>query len=210
MKFQSPQPLPRWEGVQRRIGLTGGIASGKSSIGRFLQQIKGLEILDADDFARQALRPGEKATMQVIERYGSSVVTEPKAYPAEINRQSLSKIIFANQDEKQWLEDLVHPIIKQRIIEELVLKQDLPTIVLIIPLLFEAKLTEICSEFWVVTCKQEQQMKRLMKRDDLSLEDAAMRINAQWSLSEKEKAADIVIDNSGEPKAWVDKINALI
>ena len=95
---------------QRRIGLTGGIASGKSSVGRWLAQ-QGLPVFDADQYAREALKPGQQATKTVLQRYGSSVQAEGGA---AIDRAALGRIVFQDPAERHWLEQLIHPIVRER------------------------------------------------------------------------------------------------
>ncbi len=183
---------------QRRIGLTGGIASGKSSVGRWLAQ-QGLPVLDADQFAREALEPGRDATKTVLQRYGSTIQTEGVV---AIDRAALGRIVFQNPAERHWLEELIHPIVRERFDQALSLHADAPAVVLMIPLLFEAGLESLCSEIWLVDCDESQQLERLITRDGLSAEAAEARINAQWPLSRKRGLADHVISNRDQPGAW--------
>ena len=188
---------PRWSGPQRRIGLTGGIASGKSTVAHWLEQ-QGLPVLDADVYAREALAPGSAGAAAVLERYGDAVCAEGNAAAAGvIDRSALGQIVFQASQERQWLEQLVHPLVRQRFNAELQALAAQPTVVLVIPLLFEAGLEGLCSEIWLVDCEPEQQLERLMQRDDLSQECARARINAQWPIEHKRKLADRVIDNRG-------------
>ena len=183
---------------QRRIGLTGGIASGKSSVGRWLVE-EGLPVLDADQYAREALAPGSQATNTVLQRYGPTVQADGGA---TIDRAALGRIVFQDAAERQWLEQLIHPIVRERFNQALSLHVKTPAVVLMIPLLFEAGLESLCSEIWLVDCDESQQLERLISRDGLSLEAAQARINAQWSLSRKRRLADQVISNRGHPGAW--------
>ena len=183
---------------QRRIGLTGGIASGKSSVGRWLAQ-QGLPVLDADQFAREALAPGRPATNSVIQRYGAKVKAEGGA---AIDRAALGQIVFQDPAERQWLEQLIHPIVRERFDQALSLHAKAPAVVLMIPLLFEAGLESLCSEIWLVDCDESQQLERLITRDGLSAEAAQARIDAQWPLSRKRGLADHVIANQDQPGAW--------
>ena len=193
---------------QRRIGLTGGIASGKSSVGRWLAQ-QGLPLLDADQFAREALAPGRPATTIVMQRYGVGVQAKGGA---AVDRAALSRIVFQNPAELRWLEKLVHPIVRERFDQELSLHAKTPAVVLMIPLLFEAGLASLCSEIWLVDCDASQQLERLIARDGLSPDAAQARIAAQWPLSRKRGLADHVLANRGQPGAWkaqaVDLLNA--
>ena len=183
---------------QRRIGLTGGIASGKSSVGRWLAQ-QGLPVLDADQFAREALAPGHPATKSVMQRYGSTVRAEATE---AIDRAALGRIVFHDPAERRWLEHLIHPIVRKRFDQALSLYADTPAVVLMIPLLFEAGLESLCSEIWLVDCDESQQLERLIARDGLSPKAAQARIAAQWPLNQKRGLADHVVANQGHPGAW--------
>ena len=188
-------PLQRWQGEQRRIGLTGGIASGKSSVGRVLEQHHHLPLLDADVFAREALAAGSAGSQAVLQRYGTAVQEQPGV----INRRALGAIVFNNPSEREWLEQLVHPLVRQRFDAELERLAEVPVVVLVIPLLFESGLEVICSETWLVDCDEAQQLERLMQRDQLSEQEATARIQAQWPLTRKRELADQLISNRGTP-----------
>ena len=179
----------------RRIGLTGGIASGKSAVARQLAE-RGLPVLDADLFAREALAPGSAGTRAVLARYGQRLAA---GEAGAIDRAALGRIVFADPAERRWLEALVHPIVRERFAAELERLAAEPVVVLVIPLLFEAGLEELCSEVWLVDCDAEQQLQRLMRRDGLSDADARARIGAQWPLERKRELADRLIDNRGTP-----------
>ena len=186
---------PRWCGAQRRIGLTGGIATGKSTVGRLLEA-EGLPVLDADHYAREVLAPGSPGAAAVLQRYGDSVRADGTGpeWPT-IDRGALGSIVFSDPSEKRWLEQLVHPLVRQRfdqVLAELVAE---PTVVLMIPLLFEAGLEGLCSEIWLVDCDEAQQLERLMQRDGLNAVEAEARIHAQWSLAKKRPLSDVLIDN---------------
>ena len=236
MLFRSPLlerlNRPRWQGCQRRIGLTGGIASGKSSVGRLLAS-RGLPLLDADVFAREALAPGSPGARAVLERYGERVrlrdTAEPSSGPTTqdttrdratgspapdeaiaIDRAALGRIVFADAAERQWLERLVHPLVRARFAAELQRLAQEPAVVLVIPLLFEAGLEELCSEVWLVDCEPEQQLQRLIGRDRLSEADARARLAAQWPLARKRPLADRLIDNRAEPAALAAQLPAAL
>jgi dephospho-CoA kinase len=179
----------------RRIGLTGGIASGKSSVGRLLEA-QGLPLLDADVYAREALAPGSPGAGAVLERYGDGV----RAPGGEIDRAALGQIVFGDGAERQWLEQLLHPLVRKRFQAELQRLAEAPTVVLVVPLLFEAGLETLCSEVWLVDCDETQQLQRLMARDGLGEADARARIAAQWPLARKRQLADVVLSNWGEPE----------
>jgi dephospho-CoA kinase len=193
---------------QRRIGLTGGIASGKSSVACLLQRNHGLPLLDADVMARQALAPGTAAARQVADRYGDRVLTagsDPVA--AVLDRSALGQIVFGDAAQRQWLEQLVHPIVRQGFAAELQRLDAAPTVVLVIPLLFEAGLEPLCSEVWLVDCDEQQQLERLMARDNLSADAARARIAAQWPLARKRALASRILDNRSTPDALAAQIS---
>jgi dephospho-CoA kinase len=203
------QQCQRWRGKQRRIGLTGGIASGKSTAARWLQA-QGLPVLDADVFAREALAPGSAGSTAVLERYGAAVCAKGTTQPASVDRAALGRIVFKEPNERQWLEKLIHPLVRERFTTELNAIRDTPEVVLVIPLLFEADLGSLCSEVWVVACDPEQQQLRLMQRDGLSPEEARARMEAQWSLEQKTAIADRVIDNRAALAALDDQLSAAL
>ncbi|KZR64651.1 MULTISPECIES: dephospho-CoA kinase [Prochlorococcus] len=206
---ESPVALPRWQGPQRRIGLTGGIASGKSSVGHYLAEQHALPVLDADLYAREALAPASTATMAVLARYGSAVRKAGQRSQASLDRPALGRIVFSDTRERRWLEQLVHPIVAKRFDMALGDLSAEPVVVLMVPLLFEAKLTGLCSEVWLVDCSPTQQYQRLIARDGLTLKEAEQRISAQWPLEIKRPLADLVIDNTGIPGAWRSQISPI-
>ena len=197
---------PRWHGAQRRIGITGGIASGKSSVGEFLVTAHSLPILDADAYAKEELAPGTCSSQAILKHFGKPIVHEETGVATTIDRSALGKIIFANKNERLWLEQQLHPQIRQRMVKELDASTHSPVIVLMIPLLFEAKLECFCSEVWIVDCTVAQQRQRLMTRDHLTIHEANLRIESQWPLSQKKLLADVVIDNTGMPRSWQEQI----
>ena len=187
--------------MQRRIGLTGGIASGKSSVGRLLEA-RGWPVLDADQFAREALAPNTAAAKAVAQRFGAVVGNAD-----DLDRKALGLIVFSDAEERRWLETLVHPVVRDRFQQELVRHSQAPVVVLMIPLLFETGLEALCSEVWLVDCEPHQQLERLMRRSGLNEADAQARLAAQWPLSRKRPLADRVIDNRGSADALADAVN---
>ena len=187
--------------MQRRIGLTGGIASGKSSVGRLLEA-RGWPVLDADQYAREALAPNTSAAKSVAQRFGAAVGSA-----ADLDRKSLGRIVFRDAEERRWLETLVHPHVRNRFQQELERHSQAPVVVLMIPLLFETGLETLCSEVWLVDCEPHQQLERLMRRSGLNEADAQARLAAQWPLSRKRPLADRVIDNRGNAEALAAAVN---
>ncbi|MGF1477954.1 MAG: dephospho-CoA kinase [Cyanophyceae cyanobacterium] len=178
-------------GFQRLIGLTGSIGTGKTTVSRYLADVYQLPILDADLYAREAVQPGSPILATIFCRYGSSVQMPDRT----LNRQRLGEIIFNDAEEKRWLEQQIHPFVRDRFLSELQQLAE-PTIVLAIPLLFEAQMTDLVTEIWVVYCSFEEQVKRLKQRDCLNRQQAIARIHSQLPIDTKMAAADVVLDNS--------------
>ena len=197
----------RFQGPQRRIGLTGGIATGKSTVGQLLAGRFGLPVLDADLYARGALAPGSPGALAVLERYGAPVAARADG---SIDRAALGRIIFADPLERRWLEQLVHPLVRQRFEAELQRLAPEAVVVLMIPLLFEAGLESLCSEVWLVTCRTETQLQRLLRRDGLAEQEARARIAAQWPLDRKQALADRLINNDGDGEALEQQLAAAL
>ena len=191
---------------QRRIGLTGGIASGKSSVAALLEE-RGCPVLDADLYAREALAPGTSASKAVVARYGERVQNDGTS---GVDRAGLASIVFNDPNERSWLEMLVHPIVQQRFDEVLQALPEAPIVILMIPLLFEAGLEGWCSEIWVVHCTALQQKERLMARNNCTEAEAMQRIEAQWPIDDKVHRADHVINNSGLIDGLQDQLDALL
>ncbi len=199
----APQRIQRALSLpQRRIGLTGGIATGKSTVAALLEHRFGLPVLDADRYAREALAPGSPGAAAVLARYGEQVRAHDGAsliatdlVPA-LDRAALGRIVFTDAAERAWLEGLVHPLVRQCFAVELERLQQMPTVVLMIPLLFEAGLESLCSEVWLVDCDEAEQLRRLMARDGLDAGEATDRIHSQWPLARKRALANAVIDNN--------------
>jgi dephospho-CoA kinase len=190
---------------RRIIGLTGGIACGKSTVSNYLENIYKIPVLDADMYAREAVEKGSAILERILARYGRKVKTEDNS----LNRQQLGEIIFNNPEEKIWLESQIHPYVREcfkRHLEQL----EAPIVVFSVPLLLEAKLTHLVTEIWVVSCGLEQQIQRLMSRNNLTREQAIARINNQMPLAEKIALADIVLDNSGDLEALYTQIDRSI
>ena len=176
---------------KRIIGLTGGIGSGKTTVSNYLAQQHKLPVLDADIYAREAVQLGSPILSNIFERHGATV----RLPDGTLNRKRLGEIVFNNLVERQWLEQQIHPYVRDRFHSELNTLEG-STVVLVVPLLFEAGMTDLVTEIWVVSCSPEQQLNRLMERDGLSFEQAQARLNNQLPLQEKVARADVVLDNS--------------
>jgi dephospho-CoA kinase len=183
---------------KRIIGLTGGIATGKSAVGKILAS-KGFPIADADIIARAAVAPGSLALEQVAQRYGSSVLLD-----GNLNRSALAKILFHDPVERQWIEQCIHPFVRQKLIN---FCNEHQKACLIVPLLFEAKMTDLATEIWVVTCSLETQRQRLAQRDHLDAQQIEARLQSQWLLAEKEALATVILDNNGDLDSLVMQVH---
>jgi dephospho-CoA kinase len=188
--------------TQRIIGLTGGIATGKTTVTNYLQEKYNLPIVDADLLAREAVKKNSPILEQIFNRYGEKI----KLPNGELNRGALGEIIFNNSTEKNWLESKIHPDVREKMVTIITQLQE-PIIILDIPLLFEAKMTDLVTEIWVVSCREDQQKERLMKRNNLTPAEAETRIKNQLSLEFKLKYADIILDNSGTLKNLYNQID---
>jgi dephospho-CoA kinase len=178
--------------LARIIGLTGGIATGKSTVADYLATQYHWPVFDADLYARAAVLPGTSGLAAIVDRYGNEILLAD----GNLQRSKLGEIIFADASERQWLESLIHPYVRQCFDRDLAQITD--TAVAVIPLLFEAKLQNTVSEIWVVTCSPQQQLDRLQQRNMLNFAQAQARIRSQMPLAAKVQLADVVLDNSGD------------
>jgi len=194
---------------QRRIGLTGGIASGKSTITNHIRKLKNIPILDADDFSKELIKPSTIGYNKILEYFGNQIIDR---YSSEkrINRKLLKDIIFEDKQDREWIQKLLHPLIKEKMIDKCNQYKNHETILLVIPLLFEAKFEDICTEIWLVKCPKENQIKRLVKRDKISEKEASKIINLQLDFKIKTKCSNVILDNSDDKNQWINKIGELI
>jgi len=153
---------------QRRIGLTGGIASGKSTITNYIRKHNNIQILDADNISRELIKPNTYGYKKILDYFGNQIIDNTNNSKKAINRKLLRNIIFKHSESKKWIERLLHPLIKEKMIEECSQYENNQTILLVIPLLFEAKFEDICTEIWLVKCRKELQKNRLITRDKIS------------------------------------------
>jgi len=190
-----------------KIGLTGGIGSGKSSVAKLVQQ-QGIPIIDADQISHRLLENDGEAYDQVRLMFGAGVVNSH----GEIDRRALGELVFSDASARRSLEDLLHPLIIKQIQAEVVEKaaQGANLLVIEMPLLFEAKLQKMFDLIWVVNINQEQQLERLRMRDGLTEIEAKRRINTQLPLDMKVKKADVVIENQGNLSELAAQVNALL
>lgn len=176
------------------IGLTGSIATGKSTVSNMFKEWE-IPVVDADQIARDVVEPGEVAYQKIVDHFGELVLHDDKT----LNRQKLGQIVFENEAERNKLNRFIHPEIRKEMLRQRdeYVTNDEPAVVLDIPLLFESQLFDYVDKVLVVYVDPELQLERLVERDNSSKEEAMNRINSQISITEKRDQADAVVDNSG-------------
>lgn len=181
----------------RIIGLTGGIASGKTSVARFFED-KGAVVIDADQLARAAVEPGSQGLTRVAAIFGPDILTPD----GQLDRKRLAAVVFSDPGKRALLEGILHPEIKYLAENRMaqLAESGRKIVFYMAPLLIEAGVTDRVDEVWVVTVRPEVQLERLMRRDGITREEALRIIASQMPLDEKEKHGRIVIDNSGTPE----------
>lgn len=180
----------------RIIGLTGGIASGKSTVSAMLREL-GARVLDADEYAREAVTPGSQGLAEVAAAFGPDVLRPD----GSLDRARLGRIVFADEAARKRLNAIVHPRVREAMAADIdrARAEGLPAIVLDVPLLFEGGLDAICDETWVVSVDPATQLARLRARDGSNEAEARARVAAQMPLVDKVARATAVIDNNGTP-----------
>lgn len=177
---------------QRRvIGITGGIATGKTMVANYLSDRYHLPILDADILAREVLTSYHLGAVR--QRFGDRVFRND----GSLDRRELGRIIFSDPAERSWLQARIHPLVQEGLIRGALAVYP-RSVIMVVPLLFEANFTDLVSEIWVVTCAPEVQLQRLMERNHFSKEESQARINAQWPIDIKVSQAHVVISSDCE------------
>ncbi|MCP8993635.1 dephospho-CoA kinase [Streptococcus sp. CF9-1] len=188
------------------IGITGGIASGKSTVTEFLRQ-KGFQVVDADAVVHQLQKPGGRLYQVLVEHFGEKILLEN----GELNRPLLGSLIFSNPEEQEWSKITQGEIIR----EELAalrnhLAQTEALFFMDIPLLFEQNYASWFYETWLVYVNRDVQLERLMKRDQISKEAAESRLNSQWPLERKISLASHSLDNNGNQEQLIAQVVQLL
>jgi dephospho-CoA kinase len=186
------------------IGLTGGIASGKSTVSQYLREL-GAHIIDADILARQIVEPGEPAWKDIIEYFGPEV----KSPDGRIDRVRLGEKVFSDPTSREALNRMTHPrvIQKTRELMDEVRRLDPEGVVVVeAPLLIEAGMVSLVDEVWLVSLGTEAQLERLVQRDRLDEVQAERRIRSQMPLEEKRRYARRIIDNQGSAEESRDQV----
>jgi dephospho-CoA kinase len=185
------------------IGLTGGIATGKSIVSSVFREM-GAIILDADVIARLVVLPNQPAWQDIVDYFGPEVVNEDHS----LDRAKIGQIVYNNPDYLKELNRITHPRIMQYYKDEMrriKLEQPDAIVILEVPLLYETNMDKLCQQVVVVYVDRETQIKRLMKRDNISYADAVKRVDAQMPMDEKVRRADFVIDNRGSMEETKEK-----
>ncbi|MCP4585854.1 MULTISPECIES: dephospho-CoA kinase [unclassified Pseudoalteromonas] len=172
------------------LGLTGGIGSGKSAVSAMFEEL-GIQVVDADIVAREVVEQGSIGLKKITEHFGNEILTSE----GTLDRAKLRKIIFANESEKQWLNSLLHPLIRESMITQL--KQATSQyVILVAPLLFENGLEKYCDHTLLIDVPVEVQITRTTARDNVSTELAKQIIASQMSRADKQKKATDILDNN--------------
>lgn len=193
--------------MKQVIGITGGIASGKSSVSQFIRDELGFTIIDADIASREVVEPGEDAYKQIVDSFGPEILNADHT----IDRAKLGEIIFHDKEKRLLLNSIVHPAVRRNMIagKEAAFERGDETVFMDIPLLFESKLTAMVDKTLLIYVDEPVQLQRLMRRNDYSEAEALARIRSQMPLADKKPLADAVIDNNGsldETKRQVGKL----
>ena len=192
--------------MRKIIGITGGIASGKSTVTNFLRQ-KGFEVVDADALVHQLQKPDGRLYQILVEHFGEKVLLED----GELNRPLLASLIFSNSEEREWSKETQGELIREElgfVRDKLAQTEDL--FFMDIPLLFEQEYASWFDETWLVYVSRDTQLDRLMKRDYLTIEDAQARLASQWSLEEKKRLASHILDNNGSREQLLSQVASLL
>lgn len=186
------------------IGLTGGIASGKTTVANLFQQQFGIEVVDADVVAREVVEPGSAGLNAIVERFGNQILTPQ----GSLDRAQLREIIFSQPNEKQWINALLHPMIRQRMHHQLQQVQSAYAL-LVIPLMVENNLQSLANKVIVVDVEPEIQIARTMHRDGVDAKQAESILASQATREQRLAIADYVIKNSTENQKLLPQITEL-
>ena len=189
-----------------KIGLTGGIASGKSTVLTYFKD-KGIPYIDADIVAREVVELGTEGLQAIVETFGSNVLHAD----GTLNREALGAIVFHNEEKRQLLNSCLKTHIRNRIMEltSQYEQGNTPILIYDIPLLIEGEWYTMMDEVWLVYVNEMTQIERLMSRNGYTREDALARINSQMRLDDKRAYADIIVDNNGTPHDLTVQLNTI-
>ena len=182
------------------VGLTGGIGSGKSAVTKIFEGL-GVKVVDADVASRHAVMKGEPALKKIAEKFGANILTSE----GELDRRKLREIIFNDNSAKDWLENLLHPLIHQILIDDLTSASSSYAI-LVSPLLFETNQKDLCSKTIVVDTSEDRQIDRTSKRDNVEPSQVKLIIDSQIDRKSRNELADIIILNDGSLQELEEKV----
>lgn len=191
-----------------KLGLTGGIATGKSTVSKYLQAEKNVPVIDADLIAHQITAPGQPALKEIAKAFGPGMIS----FDGQLNRKKLGGLVFNDSNAREQLNQITHPRVYaefERQLAELE-SQGLPLVVLDIPLLFESNQGMAYDGIALVTIDEKTQLKRLMNRNQLDEPEAWNRIHAQMPLAKKQAMADFLIDNSSTLAHTYAQVDAML
>ncbi|GBG93627.1 dephospho-CoA kinase [Ligilactobacillus salitolerans] len=189
------------------LGLTGGIASGKSTVSNYLYEL-GAVVLDADVLAREVVRPGTDGLGQLTAEFGHQILDST----GDLNRAALGQIIFENSEKRNLVDQILHPLILKEMLKQVdqAKEQDTDLVVLDVPLLFETHWDKYCDSVAVVDIAPQLQVERLMLRNGYSRKEAAARINSQMDPVKRRELADFVIDNNHSEEETFRQIDLIL
>ena len=185
------------------IGLTGGIACGKTTASNFFAE-QGIEIIDADIAAREVVAPGEPALTEIATRFGDEVL-QPDG---SLDRKKMRELVFADADKRKQLEAILHPRIRQRLRKQLQQAKG-PYVIFSVPLMFESGLDQLTDRVLVIDVSPEVQRQRLIERDGSSVEQANAIVNAQMPREERNSRADDIVDNSTNLDDFISQLTSI-
>jgi dephospho-CoA kinase len=187
------------------IGLTGGIASGKSTVSRYLQE-KGIAVFDCDESAKKAVAKGSVCLAKIVKAFGDEILNPD----GTMNRKAVSELVFGHPKKLGQLNSIVHNWVSQKCREFLSQKSSEKIVVLDMPLLIECEWYKNVDKVWLVKISPEEQIKRAMLRSQMTSEEVKRRIASQMSLKDKEAYADVILDNSGSVENLKKQVDAAL
>jgi dephospho-CoA kinase len=189
------------------IGVTGGLGAGKTTVSGILKEL-GAMVIDADQISREVTEPGKPAWKEIIENFGREVLQPDKT----LDRKALARIVFRNEEKKKLLEGIIHDRVTMEMRKRIrALKADgfEGVVVLDVPIPVQSGFIDLADSIWVVTCRDEERIRRVMRRSGMDYADARNRINSQIPQSDYVRLADVVIENEGSPESLRQRVAEL-
>ncbi len=189
--------------VPFKVGLTGGIASGKSTVSKLFETL-GIPVIDTDIIAREAVIPGQPALRKITELFGLDILHQDKT----LNRSKLRSLVFSDANKRQQLEAILHPVIRRMTLEAAE-NVTSPYTIIVVPLMFETGFNKLTDRVISVNSDEEQRLTRLIERDSINETEGRNIIASQISSAERNRLADDIIENTGSIDALAEQVNAL-